>query len=170
MGTVWESLKHHQDLINDKEVYPVLGEHLFKGAAGIDYMIHATFSPNEPYDALSAPVTEIAIWTLKENADKQAFTETLEKLISLANSNPVVTSGGWGPTAEDENKFVVLLGWPSLEVCMRNLILLDVTLTCPLLQAFKKLVQEDAKVGEYIAQLRQHADSNLKHYVFTKHV
>jgi len=148
---VWESVQRHQALIDNKDVYPQLMESLLKGASEIAYMFHAGFDLNGPDAALNAPITEIAVWTLKEGTDKKKFSETLNSLITRAASKEgKVYPGGWGPVVEDEKKFAILLGWNSLE-------------------EFKAIVGADEKIQELIGELRELADIDLKHVVLTKH-
>lgn len=82
------------------------------------YLNHVTFSAS-PFDALNAPVTEYAIWKLKDTTDALHFRARLNALIVLILSFPKsagVFPGGWGVFHEDERQFMVLLGWESLEV------------------------------------------------------
>lgn len=68
----WKTLKHHQDLIDNKPLYKELGDSLFKAAKGVEFLYHVNINTEDPYPAFNAPVTEIAIWTLKEGTDKAA--------------------------------------------------------------------------------------------------
>lgn len=119
---VWESLKHHQDLIANKELYPKLTESLLKGAAGLTYLYHVNLNTEDPSPALGAPLTEIVFWSLKEGVDKEEFTTKLNSLITLAMSFEGVYKGGWGTVVEDDRKLAVILGWNSLEVCSRRVL------------------------------------------------
>lgn len=86
--------------------------------ASMVYLDHVTFTA-EPDIALSAPITEFAIWTLKETTDTEHFQNILAKLVALIASLPPssgVYKGGWGTVVENQRQFMVLLGWESLEV------------------------------------------------------
>lgn len=115
--TVWESLEAHQALINDKEVYPKLVESLMKGASKIEFMYHATVGDN-PFPALDAGVTEIAFWSPHEGTEKKDFEALFVPFITKLMTSPVVEdhAGGWALTHEDDNKYVVIHGWTSVEV------------------------------------------------------
>jgi hypothetical protein len=79
-------------------------------------MNHVTLTPNEPWAALDAPVSEIILFNLREGTDKKEFVDVLDEFIDKDVHTPGVFSGGWGPIEEDERKFGVLLGWNQVEV------------------------------------------------------
>ncbi|KAI0700886.1 hypothetical protein BC835DRAFT_1517910 [Cytidiella melzeri] len=112
---VWETLGHHQALIDNKEVYPTLIQDLFKGAGKIDFMNHYIVSPHEPYPALDAPTTEIAVWKPNAGTDKEEFKGVFDELITKVLETGIPKGGGWGPALEDDNKFAAVLGWNSLD-------------------------------------------------------
>lgn len=113
---VWESQQHHQDAIDNKELYPKLIASLNEGAANMQYLYHVTIAPNEPHAPLNAPLTEIAIWSLNEGVDKTAFADLVNQLFTEVSSWKGVYPGGPGPVVEDDRKLALLLGWNSLEV------------------------------------------------------
>jgi hypothetical protein len=98
-------------------------------------MNHVTLTPNEPWAALDAPVSEIILFNLREGTDKKEFVDVLDEFIDKDVHTPGVFSGGWGPIEEDERKFGVLLGWNQVEVlgfCLRAGLwkLSDICLIC----------------------------------------
>lgn len=113
---VWESRKLHQDLIDDKELYAKASASMTQGIASTSPFYQVHFNLNDPYNALNAPVTELALWTLKDGTDKTEFANTLNDLFTHANSLDGVYDGGWGEVDEDARKFAVLLGRNSAEV------------------------------------------------------
>ncbi|GJE88293.1 hypothetical protein PsYK624_043760 [Phanerochaete sordida] len=112
----WESVEHHRALIDDKEQYPILLASLHTVAKEIVFMHHAIFS-GDFTKALGAPATEFAIWTLKEGVDRAEFQAGLAELTQLIERDAAgeVFEGGWGAILEDERKFIVGLGWHSME-------------------------------------------------------
>ncbi|GJE88292.1 hypothetical protein PsYK624_043750 [Phanerochaete sordida] len=115
----WETIEHHRTLMADKEKYPPLRAALQKAAKEMLAMEHVRFS-GDFARALAAPVTELAVWTRKADADKAAFDAALGALVALlegaaAKTDTDVCIAGAGAVVEDERKFVVGLGWPSLE-------------------------------------------------------
>lgn len=88
-------------------------------AANLDYRIHVRFSA-EPFTALSAPLTEIVLWTLREDAPRPKVEELLTKLMEIVNNIPSsegLYKADWGPVLDNERQFVVLIGWENMEVC-----------------------------------------------------
>jgi hypothetical protein len=94
---------------------------LFQGAEKIDFMNHVVLTPKEPYPALDASITEIAIWTLREGANKEEFEQLLSAGIHKIVETPSIYGGGYGVVAEDDRKYVEVLGWNSMEVELQNI-------------------------------------------------
>lgn len=113
----WESLAHHQALMNDAEKYPRLGKALGKASQGIVWMYHANFDADVT-KALGAPVTEFALWTLPETTDREAFAPGVKKLLSVLGEHigEEIFDGGSGPIVEDKKLYLVCLGWHDAEV------------------------------------------------------
>ena len=122
-GAVWETVAHHQALVDNKEIYPNLVKSILQGASKLEFVQHTILSTSTPEDALNAPVTEIVFWTLKEGTDKEQFKGLLSEFISkLLETEQVKNRGGFGTIVEDDRKFAVLLGWNSIEVCVNMLL------------------------------------------------
>ena len=84
----------------------------------MEYRIHAQFDI-EPYTALSSPLTEIVLWTKKAGASREKVEELLTALMRIVNTIPAsegMYKAGWGPVMENEDQFVVLIGWKNMEV------------------------------------------------------
>ena len=113
---VWESIEHHHAFINNKERYSALRESLDKGVEKFDFLYHVTLAPNDPYPALEAPLTELAIWKMREGIDRTKFTDIFTPLMAKGIERLPIQTGGWGASAEDDEQFTVILGWESLEV------------------------------------------------------
>lgn len=80
--------------------------------------MHAHFNV-DPFVSINAPVTEFALWTLKENADAAVFEQKVDTLVKLAISWGEAAGshgGGWGKVVENERQYFVTLGWDNLEV------------------------------------------------------
>lgn len=73
-------------------------------------MYHVQFSA--PTIALEKPVTELLILTLKAPENRATVVDILSK-ISEASGKILV----FGQTREDESKYVLIGGWPTVEVC-----------------------------------------------------
>ncbi|KAJ3554926.1 hypothetical protein NM688_g2851 [Phlebia brevispora] len=85
--------------------------------ANLDYRIHVRFSV-EPYTALSAPLTEIVLWTLRDGASRETVERLLTTLMRIVGSIPTskgMYKAGWGPVLDNEQQFVVLIGWENME-------------------------------------------------------
>ncbi|KAI0093335.1 hypothetical protein BDY19DRAFT_903094 [Irpex rosettiformis] len=147
---VWETVEHHHALINNTEVYPILRESLNKGVAKFDFMLHAVLAPGDPYPALEAPLTELAMWKLHEGADKTKFTDIFVPLLAKGIEKLPIQPGGWGTSVEDANKVAVILGWESMEF-------------------FKSIGAAYPWIPEGIAELKKLSEANVRHAVFQKH-
>ena len=94
---------------------PRMMQGLASVARGVALMAHVPLSRAAP--ALDAPLTELAVWTLRAGADRAQFQDELERLHGLLRREvPEMVDGGWGAAVEDERVFVVVLGWESVEV------------------------------------------------------
>lgn len=74
-------------------------------------MYHVQFSG--PTIAFEKPVTEVLVLTLKAPENRSALVDILSK-ISEASEKIYV----FGKTRENENKYILIGGWPTLEVCL----------------------------------------------------
>lgn len=84
-------------------------------------MLHVKY-PDSIESALNAPITEFAIWDLPESTDADKFYETLKELRALVyeKCSSDVFKGSGGPTVENPRKYIVCLGWHSVEVCLNS--------------------------------------------------
>lgn len=126
---VWETLEHHQALINHPEYPAILG--LAPSVDGELKLHHVGFT-KEFVPALTAPTTEILGITLKEGKTKEDLYKILGSLatkIEAENKHGPVT---WGQTVEDPQKFWLTIGWDSVKAHMAIVgepsILADVTI------------------------------------------
>jgi hypothetical protein len=76
-------------------------------------MYHVQFSA--PTIALEKPVTEVLILTLKAPENRATVVDILSKISEVTEKRLV-----FGQTREDENKYILIGGWPTVEVCRRN--------------------------------------------------
>lgn len=80
-------------------------------------MHHARF--NGSVDAaLNAPITEVALFKLKPGADREQYNTQGAAIAQkiYAGLPGAIVPGSWGSVVEDERKFQVCNGWPSMEV------------------------------------------------------
>ncbi|KAI0093334.1 hypothetical protein BDY19DRAFT_923309 [Irpex rosettiformis] len=148
---VWETVEHHHALINNTKVYPAFCDSLNKAVANLDFtMLHAVLTPNDPYPALEAPLTELTMWKLHEGTDRTKFTDILAPLMTKGIEELPVQTGGWGATIEEPNTFAIILGWENMEV-------------------FKGTGVANPWIGEGIVELKTLAELNVRHAVFQKH-
>jgi len=108
---VLDSPTYHVDVI--EKVLPVV----FPSNPPPLKIVHVQFD-KDPTKAFDAPVTEIVVLTLKpEYKDKK---EQLKGLLTsfIAVADNVSLSAVWGQTREDEDLFVEIFGWESIEAHM----------------------------------------------------
>ncbi|EMD34351.1 hypothetical protein CERSUDRAFT_117230 [Gelatoporia subvermispora B] len=140
---VWETLAHHQALMKDA-IYPTLGEAVRKFWATRGQMVHVQ-PTSEPYAALGAPVTELALIKLKPGQSK----EKLEELANLLTKGAPRDGTGlvdavWGPVVERSDTVALILGWTSVE-------------------AHWKLVTTDPGAIDILKQIKEIADIEVTH-------
>ena len=115
----WDTLKHHTDFIANTEKYVPVKDGLTSVMDELTYFFHVNFS-TDPTKALTAPLTEVAIWTLKDGASDDKLVSLIATLIGAMHGIPVEAGGvggaTWGPVVENDKQFAVLYGWKDLKV------------------------------------------------------
>ncbi|EPQ53605.1 hypothetical protein GLOTRDRAFT_100664 [Gloeophyllum trabeum ATCC 11539] len=108
---LWQTLEHHKALMSGP-TYPALVETLKPAVGGPFEMLHINFT-KDPTPALEAPVTEVALVTLKPGKTKEEVGPLLHKLTGLPTPGIVLST--WGPTVEKEETLIIAAGWESVE-------------------------------------------------------
>ncbi|KAF8428052.1 hypothetical protein L210DRAFT_3564460 [Boletus edulis BED1] len=105
----WDEYESHKALI-DGPTYPdvIAGLKSSIGGSARTEMYHVKFA--SPTIALEMPVTEVAILSLKAPENRAALVDILTKLSEASEKRFV-----FGQTREDENKYVLIAGWPTVE-------------------------------------------------------
>lgn len=110
MNGVWQGHEHHKAMM-DRPDYPQMVGRLTPYLNGELKMNHVEFN-SDTATALSSPITGVLFFSLKEGFSSDEMERKLElwtgTLGSSENGHPPVT---WGPTHEDPNKWIVLIGW-----------------------------------------------------------
>ncbi|KAG9308096.1 hypothetical protein JVU11DRAFT_12525 [Chiua virens] len=108
----WDNYEQHQKVVESPsytEVAKGLGPVLSGPNSTPEHKIyHVQFSG--PAVAFDQPVTEVVVIALKDPANHRAVVDILSKR-SGASGNKVV----FGQTREDENKYIIVCGWPTVE-------------------------------------------------------
>ena len=87
-----------------------------KGIGKLEKVVHVKLNPHPPIKALEAPVTEIVFRTLKDQAFKSELETTLGTLRGLMGKAEGLLGAAMGTTVEDENLYVAVVGWQTMEV------------------------------------------------------
>ncbi|KAH0833844.1 hypothetical protein J3R83DRAFT_11008 [Lanmaoa asiatica] len=103
----WDSYEAHQAVI-DAPSYPALLGALKPSLDGKVNIYHVQFSA--PTIAFEKPITEVTMLTLKAPENRAAVVDILSKF-SEASEKMFV----FGKTREDESKYVLICGWPTVE-------------------------------------------------------
>ncbi|OCH90660.1 hypothetical protein OBBRIDRAFT_586678 [Obba rivulosa] len=142
---VWETLGHHEALQKNPTEYPALGEAVLKFWSAPPRMLHVQ-PTSEPYAALGAPATELALATLKPGQSKERLEELVDTLTKGAPPGEAtgLVSAVWGPVVERSDMVALILGWTSVE-------------------AHWKLVTTDPGAIELLKQIREIADIEVTH-------
>ncbi|KAI0344607.1 hypothetical protein BDW22DRAFT_1427296 [Trametopsis cervina] len=149
IAVAWNRHEDHIALMNDKQTYSAFGTALFKNISEIHLLHHAKL--DDPYPALDSPVTEIVLYTLHPEADREKFVELVTELYDRASNLDGAAKGGHGPFIEDERKWVLILGFQSVE-------------------EFQRIAAVDPKVGQLIGQLKEFADATMTLVPFHKYL
>ena len=118
----WESLGHNQNFMANSEKHALSKDDLTPVMKTLIYLFHVYFA-EEPYTALSAPLTEVNIFTVKEGFHNQEFVPLLATYAETLNR--VTTEHGgyggatWGTVVESKKEYVLVFGWKDLEVTMQ---------------------------------------------------
>jgi len=84
------------------------------GLSGINKVM-VTFT-SDPTPALRAPVTEIALATLKPGADSQSISESVGKIVPTTNgSGPSALGAALGFVIDEPERLALVTGWNSIE-------------------------------------------------------
>ncbi|KAF8887178.1 hypothetical protein BD779DRAFT_533802 [Infundibulicybe gibba] len=119
---VWGSYELHKKFIDDPN-YGKIVQGLLPGYAGgleTSDMQHIVF-PQDPANALSAPISEFAFFVLKEGVKKEALLESLGVLSAEADKVTAHAPSVYGESREHPNTFVLTIGWDSVEVTQTSL-------------------------------------------------
>lgn len=141
-------------------------EALARGA-GAEYSVHVHLSC-EAYAALSAPLTEIVVWTLREGASRARVEELLAALVAVVSAIPFskgMYGAGWGPVVDDERTFVVLIGWSSMEVRSQHHLPRAFARLISHAQAFQLALQNSSDGKVLLMELDKFAERQLRHVV-----
>ncbi|OCH89086.1 hypothetical protein OBBRIDRAFT_40125 [Obba rivulosa] len=141
---VWETLDHHRKFQADATEYPKLIEKTSSiwGAAPRILHVHPT---TDPYAALAAPVTELALLTIKPGQSKEALLDIVKKLTTDGTPGEKgFVSAVYGTVAESDDTIALIAGWESVE-------------------AHWKLVTTDPEAVALLTQMRSIATPEIAH-------
>ena len=79
-------------------------------------MVHVAFQPNSPSKVLGAPVTEVLLRTITSSTSNEVLISSLNSLPEVLAKQKGFSGAVWGPTIEDPNLIIVLIGWESIQV------------------------------------------------------
>ena len=150
--------------MNDEVAYPPLVDAIQQVIDPFKLkMFHCAFT-SEPYEALEAPVTELATFTLNPGQSKDALEGLVENLSQAMNAAPPesgVVHAAWGPTIELNDVVALFIGWTSVEVRVHD------TSSCnfanPCAQAHLDYVKKDQAVANLINNLRNISTIKVVH-------
>lgn len=115
----WESIGHRSAFAQDKDTYAKVGVAISPvfDSANPAWRYHVQFS-GDPFKSLDGPVTEFAVWRLKEGTDGDQFARKLQELHDLVAERLGldVSTGAWGASLEDPRVYLSCVGWASVEV------------------------------------------------------
>lgn len=96
----------------DSPRYKHLVEKILEWCASVSFY-HVALSPHPPTPAFTSPVTEVAKFAIK--VSREEWSTAYEKFQAGLKIAPGYKAHSSGWTIEDENEFVVVIGWESVE-------------------------------------------------------
>lgn len=117
--TVWKTLEDHYALMNDKVVYPQMGEIMSKCIVAPPKMFHVLLGPaTQLVSALHAPILSInQVFELKPGCTGEGLTDVINKLIHLSGENaPTKSAGGSIGKLVERDEYMLLFGWDVVAV------------------------------------------------------
>ncbi|KAJ7675738.1 hypothetical protein DFH06DRAFT_946602, partial [Mycena polygramma] len=115
--SVWDSYEHHQKLVADPSYASVI-EALKPAVTGKLQRNHITVA-GDVDAALSSPAVEFVVFTVKPEASGEKLVTLLEELGEgldvAAGAHPPCF---WGQSVEDKNKYLLVVGWDTVEVSL----------------------------------------------------
>lgn len=116
---VWKSLEDHYKLMKDPVIYPKMGAIMQKCVVKPPTMFHVLFEPDSSLaPTLNAPLVILSqITALKPDHTGEGFLELVRNLAGHAGAGGSIKSlGGCCGKAVEEDVFVTMFGWHSVEV------------------------------------------------------
>ncbi|CCM05036.1 uncharacterized protein FIBRA_07238 [Fibroporia radiculosa] len=113
----WTELQAHKNFQADPVNYPEVGKRVGSFMVSDRDMFHVEPSA-DPYKALNAPVTELALLTPRPGYTKENVAEKVKTLVESPHSlqeDLGLISAFWGPVVEKENTLALIVGWKSVE-------------------------------------------------------
>ncbi|KAF9498957.1 hypothetical protein BDN71DRAFT_1587005 [Pleurotus eryngii] len=149
---VWETVGHHAALMQEPSYPEVVTAFSLMPAAPMPentVMDHVAFAPY-PVTALDAPITEMAVVTLKEGQDAKLLKEelaNLAKALDVAKGAHPLCSFGASRQRPEHN--VLLVGWDNIQI-------------------HNDSVYGPGGPTDVIARIKKLADVSVSHTAFTK--
>jgi len=111
----WQTLEDHKKFQEDATEYPKLKQNLSNIWGAAPRVLHVQPTA-DPYPAFAAPVTELALLTLKPGESKDALVDILQKLTTRGTpgENGYITAL-YGTIVERDDMFALIAGWNSVE-------------------------------------------------------
>ncbi|KAJ6462432.1 hypothetical protein C8R45DRAFT_878603 [Mycena sanguinolenta] len=147
--TVWQSVEHYSFFVQGSAYSDFLAA--LKPAAADELEIHHVHTGGVDVNtALTAPTTELVLWTLKSGVTIEEITPLFMELgRSLNTSKGAHPPSLWAPSKDSGNHILVFVGWDSVEAHM-------------------EAVKEGTEAHDVISLFAPKADYALGHVHFVK--
>lgn len=173
----WESLDHYNALINDAELLATMRDLMAKVVEKRISIHHVRFPVNVE-TALNAPITELAVMTLKESANRdELLRRSHETLAKMYEELPgVIIPGSCAPLVDNDKKLQVCVGWQSYEVrhSRSSALYMEVDIECMVSpscwQLFQSEVPRAQGIQPMIMELREMMELVMNHGKLTKFI
>jgi len=110
----WKSYEHHKAIMESPSYSNIVASLRPALSTFVDPAIkavHVDFD-KDPSAAFGAPATEMASFALNDPSKKAIAVENLKLLADTYMKGSIMKA--WGPTVEDENLFMVAVGWVNI--------------------------------------------------------
>ncbi len=117
----WESIAAYEKFVSDQETllkFVKLFESSAEGGVPKGTVIHVAWEEDAAVPCLEAPFIELKKISPKQGVTMEAIHRALDKYVAYMKgpSSSGVVGATYGPVIEEQEQFIMVVGWKSIEV------------------------------------------------------
>jgi hypothetical protein len=109
----------HEKFVSDQETllkFVKLFESSAEGGVPKGAVIHAAWEEDAAVPCLEAPFVEMKKISPKPGVTMEAIDKALDKIVAYMKNSSGVVGATYGPVIEEQEQFIMVVGWKSIEV------------------------------------------------------